>query len=43
MVAAMEVVVVPQRKTQKVQTLTRFMQLDDTRFLAVDGEPNSSF
>ena len=38
-IAAKEVAVVSQRKAQKVQALTRFMQLDDSRFLAVDGEP----
>ena len=38
-----EVAVVSQRKTQKVQALTRFLQLDDSRLLAVDCEPKSSF
>ena len=37
--ATVKVAVVSQRKTQKVQALTRFVQLDDLRFLAVDGEP----
>jgi hypothetical protein len=38
-----EVAIVPQRKTQKVQALTRFVKLDDLRFLAIDGELESSF
>jgi len=37
------IAVVSQRETQKVQTLTRFMQLDDARFLAVNGELKSPF
>ena len=41
MVTAESVAVVSQCKTQKVQALSRFMQLDDSRFLAVDGEPKS--
>src|SRR5262249_13579185 len=32
-----EIAVVSQRKSQKVQALTRFVQLDDSRLLAVDG------
>jgi len=39
--ATEEIAVVSQRKTQKVQTLTRFMQLDDARLLAVDSELKS--
>jgi hypothetical protein len=41
-VATVKIAVVSQRKTQKVQALARFMKLDDSRFLAVDGEPKSS-
>ena len=40
--AAEKVAVVSQRKSQEVQALTRFVQLDDLRLLAVDGEPKSS-
>jgi hypothetical protein len=42
-VASVKIAVVSQRETQKVQALARFMKLDDLRFLAVDGEPKSSF
>src|SRR5262249_46064499 len=37
-----KIAIVSQRKTQKIQALTRFVQLDDLRLLAVDGEPKSS-
>ncbi len=37
------VAVVSERKTQEVQALTRLMQLDDARFLAVNGELKSPF
>ena len=43
MVAAMKVAIVPHAQSQKVQALTRFMQLDVTRFLSTNGEPESSF
>ncbi len=36
--ATKEIAVVSQRETQKVQTLTRLMQLDDARLLAVNSE-----
>jgi hypothetical protein len=43
LVATEKVAVVSQRKTQKVQALARFVQLDYLRFLAVDGELESAF
>src|SRR4051794_15324619 len=36
--ATEEIAVVSQRETQEVQALTRFMQLDDARLLAVHSE-----
>src|SRR5206468_6588501 len=39
--ATEEVAVVSQRKAQEVQALTRFMQLDDARLLAVNSELKS--
>jgi hypothetical protein len=43
LVATVKVAVVSQRKTQKAQALSRFVQLDYLRFLAVDGELESAF
>ena len=42
MVTTVKVAIVTQRKTQKAQALARFVQLNNSRFLAVDGEPKSS-